>query len=103
MCDFDVKVIIGPADLRFELCKDICYTVIFLPMVLTRYLGFNGQKLSKDRPIKVEWATATAPSTAVIDLPVRLQEVKSRPSILNFRRRDPNGVQGDEARARRGR
>lgn len=103
MCDFDVKVIIGPADLRFELCKDICYTVILYPVFLTKYPGFNGQKLSKDRPIKVEWATATAPTTAVIDLPVRLQEVKPRPSILNFRRSDPNGVQGDGARVRRGR
>ncbi|KAL8801041.1 MAG: hypothetical protein Q9182_004733 [Xanthomendoza sp. 2 TL-2023] len=34
--DYEVKVLIGPADVRFE-------------------LWFNGQKLSKDRPIKVEW------------------------------------------------
>ncbi|KAL8708980.1 MAG: hypothetical protein Q9220_006188 [cf. Caloplaca sp. 1 TL-2023] len=37
--DYDIKVILGPADVRFE-------------------LWFNGQKLSKDQPIKVEWMAA---------------------------------------------
>ncbi|KAL8731719.1 MAG: hypothetical protein Q9181_004200 [Wetmoreana brouardii] len=37
--DYDIKVLIGPADIRFE-------------------LWFNGQKLSKDQSIKVEWASA---------------------------------------------
>lgn len=35
--DYEVKVMIGPADLSFE-------------------LWFDGEKLSKDQPIKVEWA-----------------------------------------------
>lgn len=39
--DYQVKVLIGPADIRFE-------------------LWFDGQKLNKDTPIKVEWTTTTA-------------------------------------------
>ncbi|KAL8820537.1 MAG: hypothetical protein Q9191_007496 [Dirinaria sp. TL-2023a] len=38
--DYEVKVLIGPADIRFE-------------------LWFNGQKLNKDERITVEWATVT--------------------------------------------
>lgn len=41
MVDYQVKVLIGPADIRFE-------------------LWFDGQKLNKDTPIKVEWTTTTA-------------------------------------------
>lgn len=40
--DYVVKVAIGPADIRFE-------------------LWHNGQKLSKDNSIKVEWSAAEAP------------------------------------------
>jgi hypothetical protein len=40
--EYIVKVGLGPADLRFE-------------------LWHNGQKLSKDNPIKVEWVAADAP------------------------------------------
>ncbi|KAL8719782.1 MAG: hypothetical protein Q9225_003243 [Loekoesia sp. 1 TL-2023] len=39
--DYEVKVLIGPADVRFE-------------------LWFNNQKLSRDQPIKVEWMPAPA-------------------------------------------
>jgi hypothetical protein len=39
---FMIKVALGPADIRFE-------------------LWHNGQKLSKDNPIKVEWHAAQAP------------------------------------------
>lgn len=39
---YQVRVIIGPADIRFE-------------------LWFDGQKLSKDAPIRVEWTPASAP------------------------------------------
>lgn len=35
---------------------------LFLGQELTvRYLGFDGQKLSKDHPIKVNWVAAAAP------------------------------------------
>ncbi|KAL9074642.1 MAG: hypothetical protein Q9157_004316 [Trypethelium eluteriae] len=47
---YQIKVIIGPADLRFE-------------------LWFNGQKLSKDKPIKVEWASPTASSIPALKSP----------------------------------
>ncbi|KAF7196595.1 Heat shock 70 kDa protein 12A [Pseudocercospora fuligena] len=40
--EFQVQVAIGPADLRFE-------------------LWFDGQRMSKEHSIKVEWAPATAP------------------------------------------
>ncbi|KAI4225646.1 MAG: hypothetical protein L6R36_003762 [Xanthoria steineri] len=47
--DYEIKVLIGPADVRFE-------------------LWFNGQKLSKDQPIKVDWQ---APQ--VIELPAPME------------------------------
>ncbi|KAI4281717.1 MAG: hypothetical protein L6R35_005580 [Caloplaca aegaea] len=50
--DYEVKVLIGPADVRFE-------------------LWFNNEKLSKDQPIKVEWAS---PAPA-IELPAVPQPV----------------------------
>jgi len=40
--EYQVKVIIGAADIRFE-------------------LWFDGQKLSRDQPIRVEWSPATPP------------------------------------------
>jgi hypothetical protein len=40
--NYVIKVALGPADIRFE-------------------LWHNGQKLSKDSPIKVEWHAAEAP------------------------------------------
>ncbi|KAI9662318.1 MAG: hypothetical protein M1821_008485 [Bathelium mastoideum] len=47
---YQIKVLIGPADLRFE-------------------LWFNGKKLSKDKPIKVEWASPTASSVPALQSP----------------------------------
>ncbi|KAK0609780.1 hypothetical protein DIS24_g12269 [Lasiodiplodia hormozganensis] len=50
LVEYQIQVIIGPADLRFE-------------------LWFNGQKLSRDQPIRVEWSPATPPTmmtTAVV-------------------------------------
>ncbi|KAH8591554.1 hypothetical protein B0O99DRAFT_675246 [Bisporella sp. PMI_857] len=41
--DYLVKVALGPADIRFE-------------------LWHNGQKMSKDQPIRVEWISAPAPA-----------------------------------------
>lgn len=41
-CNYDVKVIIGAADILFE-------------------LWFNGRKLSKDNPMPVEWSNTPAP------------------------------------------
>lgn len=40
--DYIIKVALAPADIRFE-------------------LWHNGQKLSKDNPIKIEWHAAQAP------------------------------------------
>ncbi|KKY22242.1 putative hsp70 family protein [Diplodia seriata] len=48
--DYQIQVIIGPADLRFE-------------------LWFNGQKLSRDQPIRVEWSPATPPTTMAAEMP----------------------------------
>ncbi|KAL1619656.1 hypothetical protein SLS54_006593 [Diplodia seriata] len=48
--DYQIQVIIGPADLRFE-------------------LWFNGQKLSRDQPIRVEWSPATPPTTLAAEMP----------------------------------
>ncbi|KAI9704654.1 MAG: hypothetical protein M1820_005402 [Bogoriella megaspora] len=74
---YQVRVIIGPADLRFE-------------------LWFNGQKLSKDKSIKVEWASATAPSTSVLKPPPPLiqedaaslqgRQLREKPSLWKMGR-----------------
>ena len=40
--DYQVRVVIGSADVRFE-------------------LWFDGQKMNKDSPIRVEWQETTAP------------------------------------------
>jgi hypothetical protein len=42
--EYSVRVLIGPADIRFE-------------------LWFDNQKLSRDQSIKVEWAAAQTPMT----------------------------------------
>ncbi|KAF2177496.1 hypothetical protein K469DRAFT_358573 [Zopfia rhizophila CBS 207.26] len=47
--EYQVKVIIGPADIRFE-------------------LWFAGQKLSRDEPIKVEWIPAPAPPLEIFNI-----------------------------------
>lgn len=57
--DYQVKVLIGPADIRFELCG-----LIIKPSTLSQLIyrtGFNGQRLNKDEPIQVEWTAAAAP------------------------------------------
>ncbi|KAL9008107.1 MAG: hypothetical protein Q9173_006737, partial [Seirophora scorigena] len=48
--EYEVKVLIGPADVRFE-------------------LWFDNQKLSKDHPIKVEWASAPAATSTATEMP----------------------------------
>ncbi|KAK5165270.1 uncharacterized protein LTR77_009368 [Saxophila tyrrhenica] len=56
---YQVQVIIGPADLIFELCQFRHH----LPLKCVAdavVAGFDGQKLSKDNPIKVEWANTSA-------------------------------------------
>ncbi|KAF4544176.1 HSP70 family protein [Lasiodiplodia theobromae] len=64
LVEYQIQVIIGPADLRFELCKD------HAPPRPNGSAGwFNGQKLSRDQPIRVEWSPATPPTmmtTAVV-------------------------------------
>lgn len=44
------------------------YPTISLYVKLTGALfkGFNGQKLSKDQPIRVEWITAAAPEPQLV-------------------------------------
>jgi hypothetical protein len=44
--EYQVKVLIGPADIRFE-------------------LWFDNQKLSRDQSIKVDWLPAPAPDFAI--------------------------------------
>jgi hypothetical protein len=58
--EYSVRVLIGPADIRFE-------------------LWFNDQKLSRDQSIKVEWTPTQAPTMAAepVELPVRRQTAKS--------------------------
>ncbi|KAL8816329.1 MAG: hypothetical protein Q9223_004643 [Gallowayella weberi] len=74
--DYEIKVLIGPADVRFE-------------------LWFSGQKLSKDRPIKVEWQE---PPDA-IELPASTQredgipELESSPATGGNRPVEINGSQ----------
>ncbi|KAI4236452.1 MAG: hypothetical protein L6R40_006163 [Gallowayella cf. fulva] len=59
--DYEVKVLIGAADVRFELCIAHHSTPLdFHVPLLTTCAGFNGQKLSKDQPIKVEWQAPPA-------------------------------------------
>ena len=41
-CNYDVKVVINPADVNFE-------------------LWFDGAKLSKDHPVPVQWQASAAP------------------------------------------
>ena len=64
---YQVKVVIGPADLRFE-------------------LWFNGEKMSKDNSIKVEWAPSTAPSTANLQ-PARTPLIEDAPVPVGNRSR----------------
>ena len=66
---YQVKVVIGSADLRFELCKFQHDRRLFACVVDIMLPGFDGQKISKDNSIKVEWAPSTAPSTAVLEAP----------------------------------
>ncbi|KAI4122382.1 MAG: hypothetical protein LQ338_005855, partial [Usnochroma carphineum] len=67
--DYEVKVLIGPADVRFE-------------------LWFDGQKLSKDQPIKVEWMPTTA-----IELPAApvVPDIPVRESVLSIQEMEVNG------------
>ncbi|KAL8732759.1 MAG: hypothetical protein Q9166_002540 [cf. Caloplaca sp. 2 TL-2023] len=57
--DYEVKVLIGPADVRFE-------------------LWFNGQKLSRDQPIKVEWQ-----APPVVELPALVKPEDGIPEMPN--------------------
>ncbi|KAF2279926.1 uncharacterized protein EI97DRAFT_477419 [Westerdykella ornata] len=56
--EYQVKVLIGPADIRFE-------------------LWFDNQKLSKDQSIKVDWAPAPPPDFAIYN---RAELPESRPA-----------------------
>lgn len=67
--DYEIKVLIGPADVRFELCMSAAGRRCKCDEADSqRCVGFNGQKLSKDQPIKVDWQ---APQ--VIELPAPME------------------------------
>lgn len=57
--EYSVRVLIGPADIRFE-------------------LWFDDQKLSRDQSIKVEWTPTPAPTmpSEPVELPIRRQTAK---------------------------
>ncbi|KAL8901352.1 MAG: hypothetical protein Q9207_005247 [Kuettlingeria erythrocarpa] len=70
--DYDVKVLIGPADVRFE-------------------LWFNGQKLSKDQSIRVEWVAAPP---AELPAPPVVPDVSLTESVLSTQYSQQLGVDG---------
>jgi hypothetical protein len=62
--DYQIRVVIGPADVRFELCKftsSLSLTILYQSHLLRSAIGFDGQKLSKDNPITVEWQNSAKP------------------------------------------
>ncbi|KAL8663144.1 MAG: hypothetical protein Q9168_008140 [Polycauliona sp. 1 TL-2023] len=63
--DYQIKVLLGPADIRFE-------------------LWFNGQKLNKDEPIMVEWTASAAPEPPrpVWDQEPVLRDPGHKPSMI---------------------
>ncbi|KAG9239683.1 hypothetical protein BJ875DRAFT_538458 [Amylocarpus encephaloides] len=69
--EFVIKVALGPADIRFE-------------------LWHNGQKLSNDHPIKVEWCEAEAPPEPV----VQVVEGWAAASTANLGNGSANGAWG---------
>lgn len=62
--DYQIKVLVGPADIRFELCWFLTSLVI---IGIMKHLSnswrtdFDGRKINKDNPIKVEWQAAPPP------------------------------------------
>jgi len=60
--DYQVRVVIGPADIRFE-------------------LWFDGQKMSNDNPITVEWMTTSAPEPTVNGLDHGVYEMPHQKSF----------------------
>ena len=58
--EYQVRVLIGPADIRFE-------------------LWFNNQKLSRDQSIKVDWIAAPAPDLSTYN---RAELPDSRPAQM---------------------
>jgi hypothetical protein len=73
-CEYDVKVIIGPADIIFE-------------------LWFQQEKLSKDTPMPVEWMDAPAPNTMLesansqVELPAMSRSRKVGNTVPSKQRR----------------
>lgn len=76
--EYQVRVIIGPADLRFE-------------------LWFDNQKLSRDEPIRVEWTPAPAlPPGSPIDVAIynRAELPDSHPTQMSGALTGVNGFVG---------
>lgn len=65
---FTVKVVIGPADIHFKLCKSQSGT--FRTEDRYSVAGFDNQKISGQNSIKVEWAPVTTPPSAIVEPPV---------------------------------
>jgi hypothetical protein len=61
--DYQIRVLIGPADINFELCE--CFSLrtglSWGSAFANSWTGFDGQKLSRDNPITVEWQAIAAP------------------------------------------
>ncbi len=60
---------IGPADIRFELCNPYFSSKFSLLLLTCAFAdvsepGFDGQKMSKDRSIRVEWLASSGPNVA---------------------------------------
>jgi len=78
--EYSVRVLIGPADIRFE-------------------LWFDDQKLSRDQSIKVEWTPTPAPTmpSEPIELPIRRQTAKDGgPIAMSEARGKPGQPVGQE-------
>jgi hypothetical protein len=92
--DYQIKVVIGPADVRFELCEFHCFMaplVTFENSSLMIDSGFDGQKLSKDNPITVEWQNTAPPQPATSPIDDGVYEMVppkgfAAPSVLSLNR-----------------
>ncbi|KAF2101542.1 hypothetical protein NA57DRAFT_35192 [Rhizodiscina lignyota] len=58
--DYEIRTVLGPADLRFE-------------------LWFDGQKLNRDQPIRVEWQPVSAPDPSSSDSAIYVNPVPTPP------------------------
>jgi hypothetical protein len=83
---YEIRVIIGPADITFELCKhDFARTVHGVKTDMQ--LGFDGQKVSRSDAIEVEWQAAAAPpveTSHYIDVPIHVDDFRPNGNARTF-------------------